>query len=157
MSEQSQPSKSASSTAQATAFMRALAASDPRIEIQGKDYLAEIFLDEEQKKPLKDAQVRSWVMQNRLAPGAYEFMLARTAFFDQLVSQAFLDNLPQVVFLGAGYDAARTASRRSCTTHRSSSWIRRQPCSASRNACSRQVSTSPGRSATWRSTSKAMM
>jgi methyltransferase (TIGR00027 family) len=100
-----QPSKTASATAQATAFMRALAASAPKTEIQGKDHLAEIFLDEEQKKPLKDAQTRAWVMQNRLAPGAYEFMLARTAYFDQLISQAFQDQVPQVVFLGAGYDS----------------------------------------------------
>lgn len=62
--------KRASGTAMATAFMRALAAHDPRKEIRGNDYLAEIFLEEEQKKPLKDPATRTWIMQNKIAPGA---------------------------------------------------------------------------------------
>lgn len=66
----------ASGTAMATAFMRALGASDPRESIRGKDSLAEIFLIEEQKKPLRDPAARAWVMQNKVAPGAYEFMIA---------------------------------------------------------------------------------
>jgi methyltransferase (TIGR00027 family) len=44
-------------------------------------------------------------MKNKLTPGAYEFMLARTAFFDHIVEQALRDNIPQIVFLGAGYDS----------------------------------------------------
>jgi methyltransferase (TIGR00027 family) len=48
---------------------------------------------------------RAWVMQNRVTPGAYEFMIARTAFFDQIVEQALKENVGQVVFLGAGYDS----------------------------------------------------
>ena len=43
-------------------------------------------------------------MQNKIAPGAYEFMIERTAFFDQIVRDALVRNLPQIVFLGAGYD-----------------------------------------------------
>jgi methyltransferase (TIGR00027 family) len=95
----------ASGTAMATAFMRALAACDPRKEIRGSDNLAEIFLTDEQKKPLRDSAARAWVMQNRVAPGAYEFMIARTAFFDQIVEQALKENIAQMVFLGAGYDS----------------------------------------------------
>lgn len=97
--------KQASGTAMATAFMRALAANDPREEIRGSDHLAEIFLDEERKKPLKDPAARAWVMQNRLTPGAYEFMLARTAFFDHIFSQALKEDIGQIVLLGAGYDS----------------------------------------------------
>ena len=89
----------------ATAFMRALAAHDPRKEIRGNDYLAEIFLDEAQKKPLGDPATRAWLMENRIAPGAYEFMLARTAFFDRIMEQALKENIAQVVLLGAGYDS----------------------------------------------------
>ena len=105
MTEKSSLEKQASGTAKATAFMRALAAYDPRKEIRGNDYLAEIFLEEEQKKPLKDPAIRAWVMRNRIAPGAYEFMIARTAFFDRIVEQALKENLDQVVLLGAGYDS----------------------------------------------------
>ncbi len=96
---------SASGTAAATAFLRALAACDPREEIRGQDNLARIFLEEEQTKPLQDPALRTRVMQNQLAPGAYEFMIARTAFFDRIFRQALRDNLEQVVLLGAGYDS----------------------------------------------------
>jgi methyltransferase (TIGR00027 family) len=105
MNEENSLNNQVSGTALATAFLRALAAYDPRTEIRGNDSLAEIFLVEEQKKPLKDLSARSWVMQNKLTPGAYEFMVARTAFFDQIVEQALKDNIPQIVFLGAGYDS----------------------------------------------------
>jgi methyltransferase (TIGR00027 family) len=105
MSEDKSLDKQASGTAMATAFMRALAACDPRKEIRGSDNLAEIFLIDEQKKPLKDMAARAWVMQNKVTPGAYEFMIARTAFFDQIVEQALKENVAQVVFLGAGYDS----------------------------------------------------
>jgi methyltransferase (TIGR00027 family) len=105
VSEESSVEKRASGTAVATAFMRALAAYDPRKEIRGKDYLAEIFLEEEQKKPLKDPAMRAWAMQGRIAPGAYEFMIARTAFFDRIVEQALKENIDQWVLLGAGYDS----------------------------------------------------
>ena len=39
-----------------------------------------------------------------MAPGLYEYILARTAYFDDLVKQALKERIPQVVFLGAGYD-----------------------------------------------------
>jgi methyltransferase (TIGR00027 family) len=105
MNERSSLEKQTSGTAMATAFMRALAAYDPRKEIRGNDYLAEIFIEERQKKPLKDLAIRAWVVKNKIAPGAYEFMIARTTFFDRIVEQALKDNIEQVVFLGAGYDS----------------------------------------------------
>jgi methyltransferase (TIGR00027 family) len=89
----------------ATATMRALAAYDEREEIRGPDYLAEIFLTQDRKRPLKDPAARAWLMKNKITPSAYEFMLARTAFFDQVVEQALRGNIPQLVFLGAGYDS----------------------------------------------------
>jgi len=93
-----------SETAMSTAMMRALASLDDREEIRGPDYLAEIFLMEDTRGALKDPAAREWVMQNRLTPGMYEFMIARTAFFDQVVERALRENIPQIVFLGAGYD-----------------------------------------------------
>jgi len=35
----------------------------------------------------------------------YEYLIARTAFFDDIVEQALRENIPQIVFLGAGYDS----------------------------------------------------
>jgi len=94
-----------SETAMSTAFMRALGAHDEHEEIRGRDYLAEIFLTEDRKNLLKDSATRQWVIQNKIAPGMYEFMLARTAFFDELVERGLRENIPQIVFLGAGYDS----------------------------------------------------
>jgi O-methyltransferase involved in polyketide biosynthesis len=82
-------------TAMGTATMRALAAHDGGEEIRGPDYLAEIFLTEHHKSPLKDPTARQWVMKNKIVPGMYEFMIARTAFFDHIVEQALLGNIPQ--------------------------------------------------------------
>jgi methyltransferase (TIGR00027 family) len=99
MSVEYRPSK----TAMGAATLRALAVMDERIK--GPDYLAELFLTEEHKSPLKDPEIREWVIKNRIAPGMYEFMIARTAFFDYVVEQVLCENIPQLVFLGAGYDS----------------------------------------------------
>ena len=94
----------ASGTAMGVTFLRALAAMDPREEIRGRDYLAEKFLNEEHARALRDPVARQELAKKRMAPGLYEYMLARTAFFDQLVEQALKEHIPQIVFLGAGYD-----------------------------------------------------
>jgi methyltransferase (TIGR00027 family) len=91
-----------SESAQAVATMRALSCLDERETIRGRDYLAEKFLTEERRAALKNPAVREWMMKN--PPGLYEYAIARTAFFDQIVERAFAENMPQVVFLGAGYD-----------------------------------------------------
>ena len=88
----------------ATATLRAMAARDEREEIRGADTLAELFLTEERKAPLRDPSVSRWVIKNKIAAGAYEFMIARTAFFDHVVREALFQNKPQLVFLGAGYE-----------------------------------------------------
>jgi methyltransferase (TIGR00027 family) len=94
-----------SETALATAMMRALAARDPREEVRGPDTLAELFLTDEQKALLRDQRARDWVMKNKVTPGAYEFMIARTAFFDNVVQKELAADVPQIVILGAGYDS----------------------------------------------------
>ena len=94
-----------SETAVATATMRALAACDPREEVRGRDSMAELFLAEEHRAPLKDAVKRNWILKNKVRPGIYEFMIARTAYFDLIVIEALSDKLPQLVLLGAGYDS----------------------------------------------------
>jgi methyltransferase (TIGR00027 family) len=94
-----------SETAMATVTLRALGAQDDRLEIRCPDYLAEKFLSEEHKALLKDRNLRLRVLKNTIAPGMYEFILARTAFFDEVVEAALRANLPQIVILGAGYDS----------------------------------------------------
>ena len=87
------------------AILRFLATLDPREEIAGPDTLAEIFIPEDRRASLREPMIRQWAMKNRIPPGMYEFMIARTAFFDQVVQRALREDLPQIVFLGAGYDS----------------------------------------------------
>jgi methyltransferase (TIGR00027 family) len=86
------------------AFCRAVAASETREEIKGPDYLAEIFLNEESKRPLKDPAAREWVLKNILTGGIYEYFIARTAYVDSIFLNTLNENIPQIVLLGAGYD-----------------------------------------------------
>lgn len=37
--------------------------------------------------------------------GMYEYIIARTAYFDSIVEKSLGENIPQIVFLGAGYDS----------------------------------------------------
>ena len=56
MADEHSLDRQTSGTAMATAYMRALSASDPRQEIRGSDDLAGIFLTDEQK-----TAVASWL------------------------------------------------------------------------------------------------
>jgi methyltransferase (TIGR00027 family) len=96
-----QPSK----TAMGVALLRAVAALDEREEIRGQDNLAEIFLIEQWRGALKGPTMRESIVKRVLFPGAYEYILARTAFIDSIMEQALREDIPQIVFLGAGYDS----------------------------------------------------
>jgi methyltransferase (TIGR00027 family) len=106
---ETQPSASALNVARC----RAVAAHDPREDIRGADYLAEIFLGEEAIISLRDTAMHALILKKLAAvsPGGYEYFIARTAYMDAVVEQALRNNIPQLVFLGAGYD---TRSYRFC-------------------------------------------
>lgn len=97
---ESQPSY----TAHTVAFCRALSASEDRKAFRGQDTLAEIFIAENGRRPLHDPAARAWVMEKLIDPGVYEFLIARTAWLDRIFVNALRGNIPQIVFLGAGYD-----------------------------------------------------
>ncbi len=99
-SVENQPSQ----TAMGVTFMRALAAVDKREEIRGHDYLAEIFLPEDQRDYLKSPEIQQKIVKGDHSV-VYEYIIARTAYFDKIVEQAFRDNIPQIIILGAGYDS----------------------------------------------------
>jgi len=44
------------------------------------------------------------VKTDELTPGMYEYIIARTAFFDSVFKEALIDGIPQIVLLGGGYD-----------------------------------------------------
>jgi methyltransferase (TIGR00027 family) len=93
-----------SETALNIAICRALAALEERDEIKGPDFMAELFLPEEGKKHLRDAASRTWGMQRGISPSLYAYTIARTAYLDAAYKNALAENMPQIVFLGAGYD-----------------------------------------------------
>ena len=98
---ENQPSESAMTVA----FCRALAALEEQAERRGPDYLAEIFLTEDRRRPLRDRTSREWVIQKLVTPELYGYFKARTVYLDDIFAQALQENLPQIVFLGAGYDS----------------------------------------------------
>jgi methyltransferase (TIGR00027 family) len=99
-SVESQPSE----TAIFVAFCRALAVNDEREELRGPDYLAEIFLTEDRKRPLIDRVSREYVINKLITPELYRYFIARTAYIDNIFEEALQENIPQIVLLGAGYD-----------------------------------------------------
>ena len=94
-----------SESAMTVVFCRALAAREEREERRGPDYLAEIFLIEDSKRPLQDRVSREWVIKNMVTPKLYGYFMARTAYLDGMFEQALRADTPQIVFLGAGYDS----------------------------------------------------
>jgi hypothetical protein len=74
-----------SGTALAVASLRAFAAAEEREEIRGKDTLAAIFLTEDRQRMVRDAAGRAWALKNAVPLGLYEYLIARTAYFDGAV------------------------------------------------------------------------
>jgi len=103
---QNSPEQKPSTSAMNVATCRAVAAHESREEIRGPDTLAEIFLSEEAQKSLLDPAIHAVIRQKLAAvsPGGYEYFIARTAYLDGVVERALRDGIPQLVFLGAGYD-----------------------------------------------------
>ncbi len=91
-----------SESAMTVAFCRALAAIDEREEIKGPDYLAKLFLTEELKKPLGDQAAKDMMLRH--LSSLYAGIICRTSYIDRHFTAALAHNIPQVVFLGAGYD-----------------------------------------------------
>lgn len=94
----------ASGTAMWCVLMRALSSAETREGIKGGDYLAEIFLPDNQRALLKTPGQREWAIKKQ-PPGMYAYIIARTFYFDQIVEQALQENIPQIVMLGTGYDS----------------------------------------------------
>ena len=95
-----------SKTAIITALYKAIANLEFTNERLGPDYLAKNFLPPHWKFFIKFEKIRARSKRkfNKLVPGMYEYVLARTVFFDRIFVDALQDRIPQIVLLGAGYD-----------------------------------------------------
>lgn len=98
--------KRASDTAMFAAIHRFISSLEEHPDFKGPDHLARLFVPSKAKFLLSFAFIRRHVRKKltRMVPGTYEYVVARTKYFDDLFKQALTDNIPQIVFLGAGYD-----------------------------------------------------
>jgi methyltransferase (TIGR00027 family) len=96
-----------SETASFAALRRAIAHKEFNNHSLGPDYLAEYFLDSPAPFLIKFKITRGMIKNrlDRFLPGLYEFVIARTAFFDRTFADALKEGIPQIVLLGAGYDS----------------------------------------------------
>jgi len=97
----------ASETAYYAAWFRACAHKDFQDQQWGPDFVAESFLSFPMKLLNKSKKFREKgkAKTNKSTPGIYEYIIARTLFFDEVFIEALKESIPQIVFLGAGYDS----------------------------------------------------
>jgi methyltransferase (TIGR00027 family) len=95
-----------SETAMFAALRRTLAHKEFENEKFGPDYIAEYFLPPHFRFFLKFKKIRGNTKEklNGFLPGLNEYMIARTAYFDNLFVDALKNQFSQIVLLGAGYD-----------------------------------------------------
>jgi len=96
-----------SETALFAALYRAIIASKEfNNEGVGSDDLAKYFLPSFLRFLIQFNFIRENIKNNsnKLTPGIYEYVRARTAFFDNIFVEALNKKIPQIVVLGAGYD-----------------------------------------------------
>jgi methyltransferase (TIGR00027 family) len=92
-----------SKTAGIVCFFRACANKEKNEQIRCPDYLAKIYLKGFDSLLLKFHRI-TLPIAKRKVPRTYEYVIARTKFFDDVFEQALEENYPQIAFLGAGYD-----------------------------------------------------
>jgi methyltransferase (TIGR00027 family) len=93
-----------SQTAGLTTFFRACANKQRDERLRGPDYMAKVFHVGWPRVLLATSCI-TLPITRRFLPGVYEYLFARTEFFDGLFRQALEENCPQIVLLGAGCDS----------------------------------------------------
>ncbi|GAK53276.1 hypothetical protein U14_04541 [Candidatus Moduliflexus flocculans] len=93
-----------SETAMAIASLRALANYESDAAIQSRDNLAECFLPEDRQAALKTLNSRAMI-KPQIPQGMYEYVIARTTYFDSVFVEALKNSIEQIVFLGAGFNS----------------------------------------------------
>jgi methyltransferase (TIGR00027 family) len=87
-----------------TTFCRACANKERDQRLHGPDYLAKVFHVGWPRVLLATSCI-TLPIARRAMPGVYEYLFARTEFFDELFKQALEEKCPQIVLLGAGCDS----------------------------------------------------
>jgi methyltransferase (TIGR00027 family) len=93
-----------SETAIVTASLRALACYEDDGLVKHKDGMARLFLPDEKRAPLAGSELRNYI-RKMIPEGLYEYVIARTGYYDDLFCAHLRQNVPQIVLLGAGFDS----------------------------------------------------
>lgn len=93
-----------SETAIIVASLRALSNYENDSCFQCLDPYAELFLPEERLIPLRDPKTRELIRKS-IPKGMYEYVIARTRYFDFVFLEGLRSDFAQIVFLGAGFDS----------------------------------------------------
>ena len=93
-----------SETAIAIASLRALSNYETDVNVQSKDGLAEIFLPDDRQTALRTYSSRENI-KKYIPQGMYEYVIARTKYFDSVFNEAIQQSIEQIVLLGAGFDS----------------------------------------------------
>jgi len=105
MSGRNQPLKEKpSETAGFITYFRACSHKEKNASIRGPDYMAKEFHVGSARFKLKLSRLLLPILK-RLIPGTYEWVVARTFFFDEQFKKALESNYDQIVILGAGFDS----------------------------------------------------
>jgi methyltransferase (TIGR00027 family) len=98
--------KKHSETAVMAGLHRTIANKEFKNDRFGPDYLAEYFLPSHFRFFIRFDKIRKKIRNklNTFMPGLFEYMIARTKYFDNVFTDALNKNVPQIVLLGAGYD-----------------------------------------------------
>jgi len=101
-------------TAMYAATHRYLSLFETNPEFQSQDSLSGLFVPALWRFLFRFAWLRH-VVRNQLhnnVPGTYEYVIARTKFFDEQFARALERGIPQIVILGAGYDTRAVRQQR---------------------------------------------
>jgi len=95
-----------SRTAMFAAIHRYLSLFESNPDFSSRDYLSGQFIPAYIRLTLCMRWLRRHVRKklNRKGPGTYQYVIARTKFFDEQFLKALDASVPQIVILGAGYD-----------------------------------------------------
>jgi methyltransferase (TIGR00027 family) len=105
MSGRNQPLKEKpSETAGLITYFRACAHKEKNTSIRGPDYMAKDFHLGSARFKLKLSKLLLPILK-KVIPGTYEWVVARTFFFDEQFKRALESNYDQIVILGAGFDS----------------------------------------------------
>ncbi len=100
-------------SAQTVAALRAAANNETALAVACQDTLAKYFIGA-RERILTAALPQSWIrwVLERIAPGSYGFVIARTRCFDEALLAEVAHGVEQVIILGAGYDSRALRFRR---------------------------------------------